>query len=242
MMMEIRRSPERVGTGPCDRIGDVTVSIDAAPQLPPTRPENGISGVRLAAGITVIVLTVVATALFALGLWNPWRLVFLLQHFNNPWAGLLTLGVGSFLAVWLLAPVKAESRQPWRIRFRVLTAVVAVAGLVTTGLFHLWYRYEVTVLDRSDDGTRTVALVVVGGLAERELMVFDGAGLAAREVGSFGRPCNRVRAWFSEDRNVVIVEQGFGEWEFHLDPDTGVPRHRFGPRCSTGPVPATLEP
>jgi hypothetical protein len=238
------------GTGGVPTAGGTATAMgrgDAAVGAPTTgaswtrEVEPAIPPLRRAAGVLVIAVTAATAAVFALGAWNPWQLVVLKQHFGNPWLGLLLLGVGIYAALWLLRPIRNEARQRGRLAARFAAAVLIVVGLVTTGLLHLLYRYDVVELAHSPDGRRTVALVTAGGHAEQRLLVYEGTGLATREVGSLGRPCARVEARFAGP-DLVIVNQGFGDWEFPLDPANGEPRHRFGPRCSTGPIPATLEP
>jgi hypothetical protein len=196
---------------------------------------------RWVAGSLVALAAVTALVLFALGFWNPWRLVVLRQHFANLWVGLAVAGVLSYVALWLLLPVRSEARQPRRITARVTVVVLGVTGLLGWGLFGQHFTYETTAMATSADGERTVVHVTHGGLRERELHVWQGTGLATREVGSLGQPCGGVRVEFA-DRDVIRINQGFGDWQFHLEPATGQPRHVFGPRCSDGPVPATMGP
>lgn len=194
---------------------------------------------RLVAGLLVALAVLATATVFVLGFWNPWELVVLRQHFANPWLGTWLVGVGGYLALWLLAPVRVEARQRWRISARVITGVVAVFGLVCWGLFSPLFAYEATELARSDDGERVVVDVTAGGMNERDLRIWEGSGLAAREVGSFGKPCASPQAEFAGP-DVVVINQGHGDWQFHLDPETGEPLHVFGPRCSDGPMPATM--
>jgi hypothetical protein len=196
---------------------------------------------RWVAGSVVALAAVTALVLFVLGFANPWRLVVLRQHFANPWMGLTVVGALSYLTLWLLLPVRSEARQPRRLVARVTVIVVGAVGLLGWGLFGQHFTYETNVMATSADGERTVVFVTHGGLRERELHVWAGTGLATREVGSLGRPCGGVRAEFA-DRDVIIINQGFGDWQFHLQPQTGQPRHVFGSRCPDGPVPATMGP
>jgi hypothetical protein len=196
---------------------------------------------RWAAGVLMILLVVVLAVLFALGTWNPWRLVILQQRFANPWFGLAVVAAGTYLVLWLLLPVRNEARQSKRIGARAVVAGITVVGLLTWGIVGLLYRYDSTELARSEDGERAVALVIIGGTQARELRIWQGSGLGKRDVGSLGRPCSRVRAHFI-DRDTVVVNQGFGDWVFDLDPRTGRPQQVLGPRCPTGPVTVTLGP
>jgi hypothetical protein len=200
-----------------------------------------LSPVRWIAGALTAVVLLAVLAMFALGAWNPWRLVVLQEHFANPMAGAAAAGALAYLTLWLWLPIRNEARQRARIGARVGVAIVTLAGLLGWGLFAPWYTYDATEIARSDDGQRAVAHVTAGGLQERDLRIWEGSGLATREVGSLGRPCGGVRAEFV-GRDVVVINQGFGDWEFRLDAETGEPRHVFGPRCSDAPMPATMEP
>jgi hypothetical protein len=206
---------------------------------PLTKPPVGTF--RLALGLVVAVLVVAVATVFTLGLFNPWELVVLKRHFANSWVGLAAVAAGAYLAVWLIVPIRDEARQSGWIAVRVALAAITVLGLILGGLLGPQYRYEVSELARSADGERTLALVIVGGLQERQLQVWEGTGLGAREMGSLGRPCTRVRARFAGP-DLVIIDQGHGEWPIRLDPHTGVPQQVLAVRCSEPPVPATLEP
>jgi hypothetical protein len=199
------------------------------------------SRLRLALGLIVAVLVVAAAVVFTLGLINPWELVLLKQHFANTWIGLAVVAAGTFLAVSLLAPIRDEARQGGWIGLRVALGAATVLGLVLGGLLGPQYRYEVSEVAVSAGGERTVALGTVGGLEERHLLVWDGSGLFAREIASLGRPCTGLEARFA-GQDLVIIDQGFGEWSIQLEPETGMPRQVLALRCSDPPVPATLEP
>ncbi|HEY8453077.1 MAG: hypothetical protein FWJ70_08080 [Micromonosporaceae bacterium] len=211
--------------------------------LPAARPPTprSVRTVRIALGVVAAVVVAVTAVLFALGAWNPWELVLLKRHFGNPFAGLGLVAVGTYGAIWLLAPVRNETRQRGRIAVRVTLAVVAVVGFVVGGLLGPQFRYSANVVDESPDGDRTLAVVTVGGLQQRYLLVWQGRGLLAREVASLGQPCSRMAARFVS-RDVVAVDQGYGEHEIRLDPTTAQPDRVLAPRCPDPPVPATLEP
>jgi hypothetical protein len=194
---------------------------------------------RLLAGILVALVTLATATLYAFGVWNPWHYVVLMEHFNNPWIGTMIVCGGIYLSLWLLTPIRNEARQPWRIWARAFTAMIAVLGFVAWGLTSQLFAYEATEMANSADGQRTVVDVTAGSFNERSIRVWEGAGLLKREIASFGKPCGSVRAEFASP-DVVVVNQGHGDWEFHLDPDTGQPLHVFGPRCSDGPTPATM--
>lgn len=197
--------------------------------------------VRRVLGILAAVTVMAAAALFGLAVWNPWQLVLLEQHFGNPWAGLAVVAAGTYLATWLLSPVRHEAVQRGRIGVRVFLGVVVVLSLIAAGLLGPQYRYQATELARTADGDRAIALLVEGGLDQRSLVVWEGEGLGTRQVASLGEPCTGVTARF-DSANRVIVDQGYGEWSIMLDPATGQPRQVLGARCPDPPVPATLGP
>jgi len=209
------------------------------PAPPPSA--RSLGPIRLAAGVVVAVLTALTAAAFALGAWDPWELVVLKQHFGNPWIGLGLVAVGSYVASWLLAPTRNETHQRGRIAVRVALAAVAVTAFIVGGLLGPQFRYSANVVAVSPDGDRMLAVVAIGGLEERQLLVWDGRAPLAREVASLGQPCFRMAARFIS-RDVVAVDQGFGEHQIRLDPATGQPSHVLAPRCPDPPVPATLEP
>lgn len=195
---------------------------------------------RWALGIPVTLVVLALASLWVLGAWNPWRFVILLQYFANPWLGAAVVAAGAYAAMGVLLPIRSEALQPGRITARLVVAALGLIGLIVGLTLNPLFRYETSEMGRSDDGDRVIALVLSGGLRERELIVWDGAGVWAREVGSLGRPCTTVRVLFV-DRHGVVVNQGYGDWVFELDPDTGESRHVFGQRCPIGPVPATSQ-
>jgi hypothetical protein len=205
-----------------------------------THKTSGLSATRWLLGGLAIALNLVVAGLFAAGAWNPWQLVVLRENFANPWLGLAIVCAGVYVTLWLLTPIRNEARQPGRLWARAITVLIGVLGLLLWGLFAHTYAYDATEIAVSDDGERTVVDVTAGGLNERTLRVYEGVGLAAREVAQLGRPCGGVSAEFA-GRDVVLVDQGHGPWEFHLDPASGQSLHEFGPRCSDGPVPATMD-
>lgn len=200
-----------------------------------------IGSFRIVAGVAVAVLAGGTAVGFALGAWNPWELVVLKLHFGNPWVGLGLVAVGGYLVTWLLIPTRDETRQGGRIALRFALATVAVAAFVVGGLLGPQFRYSANVVAESPDGDRVLAVVTIGGLEDRQLLVWEGRGLSAREVASLGRPCARVATRFVS-RDVVAVDQGYGEHQIRLDPTTAQPDLVLAPRCPDPPVPATLEP
>jgi hypothetical protein len=205
-----------------------------------TRPAVNGGLPRRIAGVAVAAVVVTTAVLFVLGSWNPWRLVLLREYFNNPWLGLILVGVGAYLAMWLLAPVRSEAVQRWRIPARVTAAVAASIGLIIGGITHQFYYYEHAELARSDDGEVALARVTFGGRQTSELRLWEGSGLATREVATLGRACHGLRVRFV-DRHLIEINQGFGDWLVELDPESGLPRQVLGPSCPDGPTPARLD-
>lgn len=211
--------------------------------IPATSPPSArrIGPVRVAVGVVVAVLVALTAVVFALGAWNPWEFVVLKRHFGNLWIGLGLVAVGTYAVIWLLAPIRNETRHGGRIAVRAALAAVAVTAFIVGGLLGPQYRYSANVVAVSPDGDRALAVATIGGLEERHLLVWDGQGLFAREVASLGYPCFRLQARFLS-RDVVAVDQGYGEHQIRLDPTTAQPDLVLGPRCPDPPVPATLEP
>lgn len=202
-----------------------------------------VSPLRRAIGVALGAVVAVAAVLFVLGAWNPWELVVLRYRFGNPPLGLLLVPLGGLVALWLAAPVRNEAEQGRRIGVMLSLAAVALVGLLGTGIFGNHFRFDTEVLARSDDGTRAVVMVTDRDRPpESYVRIWDGGGLAAREVGELGRVCWARAAGSARflTRDQVELDTPFGVWRFDLDPATGVPRQVLGPRCPDGPVPATL--
>lgn len=198
---------------------------------------------RRVAGGVVAAAVIVAAGLFALGAGNPLRLAVLERYFFDPLFGTLLIGVAGYLALWLLAPIRNEAAQGRRILARVTTVVVAGVGLVTWGIFGVFFNQEITEVARSSDRSRTLVEVVQANDPHRwEVRVWSGTGLTAREAGSLGEACGGVQnaRFVTNDR--VELDTTYGTWQFDLDPATGAPKQVFGPRCPDGPVPARMEP
>jgi hypothetical protein len=197
-----------------------------------------VSWWRRGAGIVMVGATVALGVGFALGAWNPWELVLLKYRFGNPMLGLLILPIMILLTTWVLLPVRNETRQRARIAVRVVAVSFAVLGLFAWGIFGQFYRYHLSELARTEDGTRMVVLVTNDWDNRSNMRVWDGRGLAAREVGVLGLLCGGTVRFVTND--LVEHSTGFGTWTLALDPATGEPRQVLGARCPDGPVPATL--
>jgi hypothetical protein len=208
-----------------------------------TRGLAPVSLPRRVAGVVFGVPVAAAAVLFALGAGNPLHLVLLERYFFDPLFGMIVVGVGAYLALWLLAPVRNEAVQGRRIAARVAALVLAGVGLVAWGIFGVFFNQEIAEVARSADGSRVLVEVVHANNPYRwELRVWDGSGLTAREAGSLGEACGGVQAarFIGNDR--VELDTAYGTWQLALDPVTGTPQQVLGPRCPDGPVPATLGP
>lgn len=195
---------------------------------------------RRLAGIVITVVVASVACLFVLGTWNPWRLVVLDRYFHDPLLGLVLVSAGSYLALWSLAPVRDETVRRWRIPARVTVAVTGLVGLLLWGILGSVFDLETTELARSRAGDRAVA-AVTGADGDTHLRVWTGSGLATRAVGDIGRVCGSVSVRFL-DADLVELDTSYGTWQVALDPDSGEPLSELGPRCSDGPLPATLGP
>jgi hypothetical protein len=204
-----------------------------------------MSGWRVARrviGTVLLVAAAVLAVLFVLGTWNPWGLVFLEYRFGNPALGLLVVSVAALVGCWLALPVRSETRPGGRIAVRVVAFVLSLLGLFAFGLFGMHFTFDVEEVAQSGDGDRRVAIVRDRDIPPTSrLKVWTGSGLATREVGDLGQACGSVRVRFVTDDQVEL-DTSYGTWVIDLDPATGEPRQVLGPRCSDGPIPATLGP
>lgn len=206
------------------------------------RPGSALAVARRVIGTALLVAAAVAAVLFVLGAWNPWQLVVLEYRFGNPALGLLVVPLAALLGCWLAMPIRSETRPHGRIAVRVIAFVLSVVGLFAYGLFGEHFRFDVDEVARTDDGQRRVALVSDRATPpERHLKIWEGAGLATREIGDIGQLCGAVRVRFLTDDQVEL-DTSYGTWVIDLDPATGQPRQMLAPRCSDPPVPATLGP
>lgn len=194
---------------------------------------------RRVVGTVLLAVTGVAAVLFVLGTWNPWRFVVLEYRFGNPAVGALVVPAGALVGLWLALPIRNEARQRGRIAGRVVAGALTLVGLFVWGVLGDHLAFDTEELARSGDGSRAVALVRDQD-DNRYVRIWSGSGLTAREVGDLGKACGQVSARFVTDDRIEL-ETSYGTWSFDLDPATGTPRQRLGPRCPDGPVPATLE-
>lgn len=193
----------------------------------PTRPTSKL---RLAAGILLSLLALTTATLVLLGATNPWGLVALQRYFGVPTRGFVLVMALVGGAVLLLTPVRDEASQRGRTTARAVVAVLLAVGLICWGLQPNLLGAETTVLATSADRQRQIALYTYGP-DDRELIVWAGEGLAAREAGSLGRPCGETIVRFLQ-RDEIEVQTSYGTWQFSLDPDSGSPLGRLGPTCS----------
>lgn len=190
-------------------------------------------------GDIAVVITALLLVLYVLGWWNPWNLVVLTHQFGNPMAGLFLVPVVAFIAFTLRWPVQNEARQRGRIAARVVAVALALAGLLGWGILGQFFQYETSELAVSPDGSRKVVEVTNAWDNRRNMRVWDGRGLTARETGVLGLRCGGTVVFVTDD--LIQHSTGYGDWQLALDPDTGEPQQVLGPRCPDGPRPATLE-
>jgi hypothetical protein len=197
---------------------------------------------RRVVGMVLLAATAVAAVLFVVAIWNPARLVFLEYQFGNPLWGGLIVPVGALIGLWLGLPVRNEARQRWRIAARWTALALSIIGLISWGLFGRSLAMDVEEVARSSDGERTLVIASTRDTVPRSyLRVWVGSGLTAREVGEIGHICGQATVRFITDDQVEL-QTSYGDWVIDLDPATGEPRQVLGPRCSDGPIPATLGP
>jgi hypothetical protein len=204
------------------------------------RPASVWSLARRVIGIGLLIVVAVAAVLYVLGAWNPWHLVFLEYRFGNPMVGLMVVPIGALVGLWLGLPVRNETRQRGRIMARVAAFALSIAGVIAWGVFGTHFAYDVDETVRSDDGERAVSIIQDRDTPPNSFVrVWQGSGLATREVGDIGRVCGAASARFvTHDR--IELDTSYGNWLFDLDPVTGEPQQVLGPVCDAGPVPATL--
>jgi len=193
----------------------------------PTKP---LSKPRLVIGIVVAAVAAVLATLFVLGVVNPWRLVVLKQYFGVPTRGFVIVMVLTGAALLLLTPVRSEAKQRGRTVARAVVVVLLAVGLICWGVQPNLLGAQTRVLAKTADEGRQVAIYEYGG-DDRELIVWEGKGWAARERGSLGRPCGATFVTFLT-RDRVEVTTVYGIWQLNLDPATGEPVDHLGPTCS----------
>lgn len=211
--------------------------------MTPSTNDNGtatpLTIARYAAGAIVAAVTVLVGACHVAALVNPWHLVVLDRYFGSPFLGLMWVGIGGYLALRLLLPVRNEAVQRVRFRVRAIPIVAAGLGFLAWGVFGVFLNttgdYE--EIARTPDGERAIGLVSYDR-DNRELHVWVGDGLGMRDVGNVGKVCGQqVHADFVNP-DLIEVDTGYGgPWEIELDPDTAEPLAELGPHCSDGPMP-----
>jgi hypothetical protein len=202
-------------------------AVWSEPEPPPRRR----SLVRQILGWLVLVVAVLALAGVVAGLWNPGRYVVLERYFSDTLLGAVVVLVLFVLWSWLLLPVRAEAQQNSRIVLRSVLIVPLVLSLIAFGLFHPRLVHTYRVVTQSPSGQLTVALRTSDGGEERELRVWRGHGLTARDTGSLGRPCGPFTATFRGEGS-VHVSTVYGDFDLAIDPATGRPVTSIGPTCS----------
>ncbi|HET8657858.1 MAG TPA: hypothetical protein VFM55_02545 [Micromonosporaceae bacterium] len=181
-------------------------------------------------GIIAAVLALAVAVGFSLGTWNPWHLVALDRYLGNPPAGLLIFAVLAFVAAWLLLPVANEAAQGRRIAVRVGAAALILIGFFCWGLAGQIFAPPMTTeLARSPDRDRAVVLVEREN--DRQLRLWAGRGMTARDMGSLGLACGHVTARFIGPDEVEVLTS-YRDWRLRLDPATGAPLDTIGPRCA----------
>lgn len=185
--------------------------------------------VRFVAGVAVGVVALLVLIAFVLGAVNPWRLVVLEAYVGNPLLGATIFFAMSLAAAWLLTPVSNEAAQGSRLWVRLGLAallLVSLAGYAVAGeLFGGEYR----VVAESSDKSRRLVMRVQG--EDRELRIWAGKGLGARDAGRLGLACGDVVGSFSGNDQVQVASV-YGDFDLRLDPDTGAPIDTIGPTCS----------
>jgi hypothetical protein len=202
------------------------------------RPEDTRSSLaRRTLGVAAAALTVLAALGYGLALWNPWSLVALDQYFGNPLFGLFAVSAGTYLALWLLLPVRNEAVQRRRLRLRTVPIVTGVVGLILWGMIGTAFHYEYKELARSEDGERAVGMVTHKTDDRQHIRAWVGQGLLTRDVGDLGRVCGGVAAEFLAADRIEVKSHLYDPWQLALDPETGEPLERLGPNCPDPPEP-----
>jgi hypothetical protein len=186
--------------------------------------------IRRVIGWVGVALAVLIFALFVLGTWNPGDLVVLWRFAGNPLLGAIIVSGLALAVTWLLAPVESEAMQIGRTRVRITFALVLLFSVLGYGLFGNRFSPDYRIVGRSADGERT-AVVYEPGTDFQRLHIWVGKGLGTRYAGTAGKPCGPTTVTF-EGTDLVRVATSYGTSEIRLDPRTGRPLSRLGPRCS----------
>lgn len=148
--------------------------------------------------------------------------VFLASHFGNVLTGVGILAVLGALISIVAFPVRNSAVQ--RTRPMIRYAMIGLAALLFAGagLVHGFriFRYDPSVVATSPDGSRRVALVDIGPY--EELHVWAGQGLATKDVGNLGAPCEFETAVFTSNSS-FHVSASLGDSDIRLNPATGAP-------------------
>ncbi|HEY9481813.1 MAG TPA: hypothetical protein VIR00_02535 [Micromonosporaceae bacterium] len=156
--------------------------------------------------------------------------VFLTSHFGNVLTGVgILLVLGALISI-VLFPVRNSAVQ--RIRPMIRFAMIGMAALLfaAAGLAHGFriFRYDPTVVATSPDGSRRIVLVDIGPY--EELHVWAGRGLATKDVGNLGAPCEFDTAMFTGNASFHVSASG-GDSDIRLDPATGAPLNGLVGTC-----------
>jgi len=178
---------------------------------------------RAALGWVALALSIVAAVVFVVGSWNPWNNVLLLQYFADPFFGLMVVAGLTYIVLWLLLPVRNETKQRSRVVVRISVVVAAVVGLFGFGLYGThFYDYDSQEIARSPDGERAVAVVQQFGSTDERIHLYEGSGLATADVAELGPACPGNQVTFVDDVTLRI-ENSYGEFSIRLDPASGQP-------------------
>jgi hypothetical protein len=188
------------------------------------------SAVRKYIGLVLVAFAAVVAIGFGLGVWNPWKLVFLEVYFGNLFIGLVLLFASLLVGVWLLTPVTSEATQSKRQWARLGLAAALLASLMVWGVAGDSLSGDYKVVATSADGTRRLVMVTYSE-EDRELRIWAGKGLAARDRGWLGLACGEVVGTFSGNDQVQVVSV-YGDFDLRLDPRTGAPIDTIGPTCT----------
>jgi hypothetical protein len=188
------------------------------------------SPVRKYVGSILVTLAVLVGIGFGLGVWNPWKLVFLNVYFGNVFAGMVLMFALLLVGVWVLTPVTSEARQSKRQWARLGLGAGLLVMLMAWGVAGDSLGGDHKVVATSADGTRRLVMITHSP-DDRELRIWAGKGLGARDRGWLGLACGEVVGTFSGNDQVQVVSV-YGDFDLRLDPKTGTPIDTIGPTCS----------
>jgi hypothetical protein len=180
--------------------------------------------------LVLVSLAVLVALGFGSGLWNPWDLVFLKIYFGNPFIGLVLLFGLLLVGIWLLTPVTSEATQSKRQWARLGLGAALLASLMAWGVAGDAVGGDYKVVATSSDGTRRLVMVT-RSQDDRELRIWVGKGLTARDRGWLGLACGEVVGTFSGNDQVQVASV-YGDFDLRLDPKTGAPIDTIGPTCA----------